>query len=382
MISDLVMIADITKDGCTMKKIKTYERAVQSIVDYSTGDITSCLMKEYAIKGMYNLLSCLDDIGIGGEKTKLIALPDFTFSRNDKRYNSFFPYGSIIHIDTPGEIFIPLGFRPNCCGITMLKLTKADEDINKIKARLYTLAKLDLGIASDDLNRGNHFIGIYQNLATSQTYAIIHGSFNFVKSGHNDIPGLYIDKTNYWNDKLCVYNKCDAHFPYLIGDDAALYYNFYIQHEQTTKELRCQIAQHLFPNSAVIFNETHEGFYQHNTITLGAYIKNCPFTAPIMLSAESDLSIINIISPLIDISSNIYACPHGGGYTLKYVIDGLYDFDSHIYKLQFENNAVMETTDIRKLIYDYRTNTDLIWSEYHAFGNIIDRFATVYNLKL
>ena len=365
-----------------MNKMEIYERAIQSIVDYSSGDITSCLIKEYAIKGMYNLLSCLDDIGIGGKETKLIALPDFTFSRNDNRYNSFFPYGSIIHIDTPEEIFIPLGFRPNCCGITMLELAKPDENIDRIKTRLSTLAKLDLGIASDDLNRGNHFIGIYKNLSTSQMYAIIHGSFNFVKSGYNDIPGLYIDKTDYWNDKLCVYNENDVYFPYLIGDNAIHYYNSYMHHEQATKELRKKIAHHLFPNSSVIFNETHEGFYQYNTITLGAYIKNIPFTAPIMLSTESDLSIINTSRPLTDISSNIYACPHGGGYALKYVVDGLYNVNTHIYKLQFENNAVMETTDIRKLIYDYRTNTDLIWSGTHAFGNIIDRFVTIYNLKL
>ncbi len=365
-----------------MNKMDIYERAVQSIIDYSSGDVTSCLMKEYAIKGMYNLLSCLDNLGMCGKETKLIALPDFTFSRNDKRFNSFFPYGSIIHIDTSGEMFIPLGFRPNCCGITMLELTNTDANIDKIKTNLYTLAKLDFGIASDDLNRGNHFIGIYENQSTSQMYAIIHGSFDFVKSGHNDIPGLYIDKTNYWDDKLCIYSENDVYFPYLVSDNAVHYYKAYLQHEQTTKELRSKIAYHLFPNSKIIFNETHEGFYQHNTITLGAYIKNTSFTAPIMLSAESDLSIINVNRPLTDISSNIYACPHGGGYSLKYIVNGLYNIDTHIYKLQFENKAVMETTDIRKLIYDYRTNTDLIWCKHHAFGNITNKYSTVYNLKL
>lgn len=365
-----------------MKKNEIYEKAINSIIDYTTGDITSCLMKEYAIKGMYNLLSCLDDIGICGNATKLIALPDFTFSRNDKRYNSYFPYGSIIHIDTLGETFIPLGFRPNCCGITMLKLSPEDGNINVIKKRLNTIANIEPNISNDDLNRGNHFIGIYKDLLHNQMYAIIHGSFNFVKSGHNGIPGLYIDKTDYWNDKMLIYKIDDTNFPYLIGDNAKYYFDSYMQHEQSTKELRAQIAHHLFPKSKIVFNETHEGFYQSNTIMLGAYVSNQPFLAPVMLSAESDLSIIQIRQPIPDISSKLYICPHGGGYTLKHIVNGLYDFDNQIYKLKFKNESIMETNDIRKLIYDYRTNTDLIWTNIHGFGNVIVRFSTKYNLKL
>lgn len=365
-----------------MKKIEIYENAVNSIFDYTDGDITSSLMREYAIRGMYNLLSCLNSIGLHNNNTKLIALPDFTFSRNDNRYHSYFPYGSIIHLDTCGENFIPLGFRPNCCGITMLELSPEDENIDNIKKRIKTLYKIKTNISCDDLNRGNHFIGIYRNQSRDQAYAIIHGSFNFVKTGCNDVPGLYIDKTEYWNDKMKTYNIDGVDFPYLIGQHAKEYYDSYIQHELTTKKLRSEIALHLFPKSTIVFNETHEGFYNSNTITLGAYINNNPFIAPIMLSAESDLSMIEICKPLYDIAPNVYACPHGGGYELKHIISGFYDINSQIYNLQFENNSIMETNDIRKLIYDYRTNTDITWAEVHKFGNIISKLTTEYNFKL
>lgn len=365
-----------------MKKIEIYEKAINSISDYTDGDVTSSIMKEYAIKGMFNLLSCLDSVGLDSNNTKLIALPDFTFSRNDKRYNSYFPYGSIIHIDTDGENFIPLGFRPNCCGITMLKLSPEDENIEKIKERMKSLNEIETNISNDDLNRGNHFIGIYKSKKNNQAYSIIHGSFNFVKSGYNDIPGLYIDKTDYWNDKMQIYNIDDTVFPYLIGDNAKHYYDSYIQHERMTKELRAKVANHLFPKSTIVFNETHEGFYQFNTITLGAYVNDHPFTAPIMLSAESDLTIVKICKPIRDISSVLYACPHGGGYTLKHIAKGFYNYDTRIYNVQFENDSIMETTDIRKLIYDYRTNTDITWTKTHEFGNIISNLSTVYNLKL
>lgn len=364
-----------------INKLDIYERAIGSIVDYTDGDITSHLMKEYAIKGMYNLLNCLNHIGIPGENTRLIALPDFTFSRNNYRYNAYFPYGSIIHIDTD-ESFIPLGFRPNCCGITMLKLSPKDQDINKIKERLRTIVSNNPDISTDDLNRGNHFIGIYNDELYNQIYAIIHGSFSFVKSGYKSMPGLYIDKTNYWNDKMQIANIDGVEFPYLLGNLAKEYFDTYTHYEYITKELRSYIGQHIFPNSQVIFNETHEGFYQMHTITLGAYVNSHPFTAPIMLSAESDLSIVDITKSIPKLPHEMYACPHGGGYALKHISDGVYDHSSRIYKLHFSNNSIMETSDIRKLIYDYRTNTDLTWTGKYGFGVIKRRFSTKYNFKL
>lgn len=365
-----------------MKKLEIYDMAINSIVDYSDGDVTSSIMKEYAIRGMYNLLLCLDAISILGSGSKLIALPDFTFSRNDYRFNSFFPYGSIINIDTKGVPFVPLGFRPNCCGITMLQLEHGDEDISQIKKRLKSLSCIDSNISNDDLNRGNHFIGIYRDSLNNQLYAVIHGSFSFVKSGYVNIPGLYIDKTSFWNDKLQVYVNKELQFPYLIGENAKSYFDYYTQHEKKTKILRAQIGQQLFPNSKVVFNETHEGLYTPNIITLGAYLSDYPFWAPIMLSAESDLSIVQVSKSIPEIFPSIFACPHGGGYAIKHIVSGLYDNRTNIYKLQFTNHTIMETNDIRKLIYDYRTNTDSTWAEKHNFGSIKARFSTVYNIKL
>jgi len=364
-----------------MKKIEIYEHAINSIFDYTSGDVTSCIIKEYAIKGMYNLLTCLNGIGYNIEKTKLVALPDFTYSRNDKRYNSNFPYGSIINIDTE-ELFIPVEFRPNCCGITFLKLSQRHENLLEIQKRMKTIENLKIGLAKDDLNRGNHFIGVYRENETNSIYAIIHGSFNFVKEGDKETPGLYIDKTNYWNEKISTFKQDDFSLKYLIGSSAELYYEAYLQHEEKTKKARAQIGQYLFPNSEVIFNETHEGFFNKNTIMLGAYIKSIPFWAPIMLSAESDLSIVNITNPLSCISQNMYVCPHGGGYKLQHVKSGKYDLKDKIYTLEFSNHAIMKTDDVRKLIYDYRTNTDDIWTKTHDFGNIKNKFTTLYNLKL
>lgn len=115
---------------------------------------------------------------------------------------------------------------------------------------------------------------------------------------------------------------------------------------------------------------------------LGAYVKNQPFLAPIMLSAESELSIVQMCQPISDIPYNLYICPHGGGYTLKHIVNGRYDLDTQLYKLKFNNESIMETNDIRKLIYDYRTNTDLIWADTYKFCDVVARFSTIYNFKL
>ena len=365
-----------------MNKLERYELARNCIVDYTDGDVTAAVLREYAVSGMYNILSCLHSLGISGENSKLFALPDFTFSRNDNRYQAGFPYGSIIHIDTKNTPFIPLGFRPNCCGITMVEFSNKENSLEKIRARIRNLGDLDTDIASDDLSRGNHFVGIYYDSQIDKSFGIIHGSFSFVKSGYRDIPGLYIDKTNYWNNKLKVFDNAEISFPYLIDEAAKEYYKAYIQHEDHTKTLRAQVANHLFPDSTLLFNETHEGMFAQNTIVLGSYTASRSYSSPILLAAEADLPILQITTPLPYLSDSIYACPHGGGYSLQHIEDGKFDIHNRLYHLRFRNGACMETDDVRKLIYDYRLNTDKIWADNLGFGIVQKRLKTIYNFKL
>jgi hypothetical protein len=273
-----------------MNKNDIYALASRSIHDYTSRDATSIILKEYAIMGMCDIISSLDEIDLLGKHTTMFLLPDFTFSRNDLRYKSGFPYGTIIHIDSKNTPYVPIGFRPNCCGITFVKLNSFDEVA--VEHRLSDVKKEFCDLYSDDLNRGSHFVGIYVDDISGEKYGLLHGSFNSVKSGINDIPGLYMDKTNYWDSSIRHYSRQGAKFPYLLGDAALEYYHAYVEHELFTKNMRYKLSKFIFPDSDVIFNETHEGFYDANTLFMGSYVSRTLFSNPIMLNPNTNLIIV------------------------------------------------------------------------------------------
>ena len=363
-----------------MDKLSIYEYANKNIIDFTGPDSTADLLKEYAVYGMYNLLSAIDDIGGSVENTKMFALPDFTFSRNEHRWKAGYPYGSVICLDSKKIPFMPLGFRPNCCGITMCKVPYDSINPQVILRKVRELPNLKLDIGSDDLKRGNHFIGTYYDEKKSDYYAVIHGSFSFVKSGYNDLPGLYIDKTDYWDEKKKVFKTKYTSFDFLVDESAIEYYNTFKKFEEITKENRRKITEFLFDGCEIVFNETHEGLFDSQTIALGAYIMNHPYTCPIMLAAESDMPIVEINQTISTLP--LFVCPHGGGYLLTKIKEAHYNATNSNYELIYENNARLITSDIRNLIHTYRTNTDKIWIESYGFGSRKTELKTIYNFKL
>ena len=141
-----------------------------------------------------------------------------------------------------------------------------------------------------------------------------------------------------------------------------------------------KIAEFLFEGCNIIFNETHEGLFNEHTIILGAYVMNHPFSCPIMLSSETNLPIVETNKIISDLG--FYACPHGGGYYLTNMKDGHYNSQKSVYEITYTNNAKLITTDIRNLIYTYRTNTDNVWINTFNLGRYTKKLQTIYNFKL
>jgi len=365
-----------------MNKKQLYEMSENSIMDYTDHDVTAAVMREYAIKGMYRIHSCLNELGLLGENSKLFALPDFTFSRSDYRFKAGFPYGTLIYIDSKKEPFIPIDFRPNCCGIVFVELADYERDVARLAEKISKIETCTLNITGDDLRRGNHFIGIYKNVNNQKCYAIIHNSFEFVKTGYNETPGLYIDKTDYWNSSVQKHNVAGEEFLYLIGEQAINYYRSYLEHEIHSKQLKAELASYLFEDCTIIFNETHEGFFDIDTIMLGTYAQRATFTCPIMLSANDNLPLFDVRKPLPSLPTDVFACPHGGGYSILHLNSGNYNAEQNIYTVQFLNGAEMTTSDLRKLNFDYRSNAAKVWSDTHGFGEVLELLATIKNFKI
>lgn len=358
---------------------KYYEQAVQNIFDYSTKDVTSIIAKEHSVVGLMKIFSCMEQLGLDYQNTKIIALSDFTYTKNPSRWNAGFSYGCIISFDSNNPPFIPLDFRPNCCGVILTEFDSFDMDIVSLQKKYYEIVNSYDDIDKKDFNRRNHFLGVYRNEEENKFYCLIHGSFKFVKqqlySEHNT------ELLNKTKSLFCI----NGEIKYLFADAAIDYYNSYRDFEKKTFKYREIIAKELFPNSKVVFHETHEGFRDINTILLGAYGAFSKFECPIMLAPECDLHLISIDKPIeISDGKTIYCAPHGGGYAISIAekVQKIGDVLNNEYILTYPNNSQMLTNNVLDMPFYYRTNTVNEWCEKHSFAHIKKTLIPIINLKV
>lgn len=359
------------------KNLTYYKTSIEHFIDLSAQDATASIAKEHGLMGLTRLNMCMKKLGLDISNNYFIALPDFTYTRNALRWNSGFPYGCIINIEqsTP---FIPIDFRPNCCGIIFAEIPKQDFDIGEIKKKYFELMHSYDDIDPSDFNRRNHFFGLYHEEKTDTYYFLIHGSFSFVKKN------LYSEKNNVLLSNACSIDILDMPFYYLKDDDASLYYAKYLNFEKLSMQYRELILKKLFPNAKILFHRTHEGFMDIGTILLGAYADVHPFKCPIMLSPEEDLPITDITEP-VEISStkSLYCAPHGGGYALSSVVTARkYDESDNDYLITYSNDSKMLTNNIIDMPFYYRTDSADKWCNQYKKGRIVDKLKPVFNLKV
>lgn len=358
---------------------KYYEQAIRNILDYSTKDVTSIIAKEHSIVGLMRIFCCMDQLGLDYHNTKIIALPDFTYTKNPSRWNAGFSYGCVISFDSANPPFIPLDFRPNCCGVILTEISSFDMDIVSLQKKYYDIVNSYDEIDKKDFNRRNHFLGIYHSTTENKYYLLIHGSFKFVKQQ------LYSEHNSELLDKAKTLQCIDGEFKYLFESAAIDYYNSYLEFEKKTFKYRAIIAKDLFPNSKIIFHETHEGFRDINTILLGAYGAFSTFECPIMLAPECDLHLVSVNNPIkISDEKFIYCAPHGGGYAISVAkkVQKLGNILNNEYMLTFPNNSQMLTNNVIDMPFKYRTNTVNEWCEKQDFANIKNTLTPIINLKV
>ncbi len=360
------------------KRIQFYKKAINNFIDMSTKDATASVSKEHGIIGLTRILIAMEKLGISDGDCRFLALPDFTFTRSPRRWGAGFPYGCIIRTSGSNEKipFIPLDFHPNCCGVTLAKIPYFDEDINSLQKRFNEIMNSYNELSLDDFKRGNHFIGIYHH--NNEYYVLIHGSLDLVKSN------LYAHRSKNVQSYMKTLDILNAPFNFLYGETAEIYFQEYLEYERKTLFYRKAFIMDLFPNAQVIFNKTHEGFYNMNTILLGGYVSSTPFDCPIMLSAGTDLSLVNINNPSNIGGEKIYCSPHGGGYSLNEVIDAKKtskEIDSD-FILFFNNGSKMLSDNLLSLPYSYRTDTDKYWCDIYNMGSIKKKLKPVLNMKI
>jgi hypothetical protein len=358
---------------------ENYRIAQKHFINYSIGDPTSVLAKEHGLIGLTRIISCMEKLGIDREKIDLIALPDFTYTRNQLRWNAGFPYGCIIKFGNDVPPFIPLDFRPNCCGVILAEIDNYEGTPDMLQKKYIEIVHSYSQIDKSDLNRRNHFMGFYYCSNNNKYYFLIHGSFKFVKDA------LYYER----NKTLSSISKSEQimgeTFSYLIDDSAKDYYENYLEHERLTMYYRNLITRELFPHSKVIFNRTHEGFFDMRTLLLGAYASSQPFSCPIMLAPEVDLPFVNIIKSVDSNNATALFCaPHGGGYAL-YGVSKTQCLNNDLYSdyiLSYPNNSSIFTDNVLDLPFFYRPNTDYYWCTVFQMGHKLCKMTPIFNLKI
>lgn len=356
-----------------------YKQAITRIHDLSTNDPTASIAKEKAILGLTRILICMDKLDIDFGATQLIALPDFTYTRNALRWEAGFPYGCIAYIDSKELPFIPIDFRPNCCGVLLGEIKGFDGNLMALRDKYYAFIQANDEIDATDFRRKNHFLGLYKQEGTDSYYFLMHGSFKFAKTG------LYSEKNELIREQVKTFEILGKPFNYLSNGSATDYYECYMEYEQKTFAYREEIAKTLFPGIEIIFHRTHEGFYDMNTILLGAYAEIHPFICPLMLAPECDLHLVNTSRP-IAISENraLFCSPHGGGYALYAVASaqkvGSQTDDDVL--LGFDNASKMVTNLVIDMPFYYRTNVPHYWCNEYKLGSIHSTLKPIANLKV
>lgn len=350
-------------------------------VNFSSNDGAAKIARLNANSGMQMIFSCMDSIGILGENSKFVELPDFTYSKNIERWSAGFSNGCILHLDTRRTSFIPIEFRPNSCGVTFAKIKGWDNDCEKFIKRFKDVLNEIPYIDIDDFRRKNHFVGIYSYC--DEYYIMLHGSFSKIKSGIDGLPGLYFDKDSYWEDKIKRYEYKDRELRYLISDAADEYYDCYRKYEVFSEKLRKQIIDRLFEENEVTFEGTHQGFYDINTILLGGYISKTPIACPIMVSPSLPLYEVENTKKSIFISGQEYYClPHGAGYKLIPECSADNTSLQNIFLLQYGSEAKVITKTIELMPYEYRENIINTCCLDQKLGRVKRIFNPIINIKI
>ncbi len=366
-----------------------YKEAVAHFVDLSTNDPTSGIAKENALIGLSALLECYDRHGLDSKGVFLVALPDFTFTRNKLRWEDGFSYGCIIFCGDVSIPLIPLGFRPNCCGVLLVEIPGWDGNEEKLYSSFIESLHSHKGISMDDFSRGNHFISVLRMTGADRHFFLLHGSFSRIKEDIEDGYGLYIDRSSYWRSKVISLNNGILSFPYLVESDAREYYDCYLEHESFSNEMMLKIARDLWGEPEIVFHNIHEGFHNQSTILLGCYVSARPFESPIMLSPDADMPVVKTYKTIDQLTNSkvdvdLYCTPHGGGYELAGVTEFIRKQSNRrmVNLVYGSTNKKLLTNNLLSLPFAYRKNVAEEWCIRYRAAEHVSSLNPIFSAKV
>ncbi|UCD01640.1 MAG: hypothetical protein JSV23_01045 [Promethearchaeota archaeon] len=402
-----------------LSKSDLLDRASQFIFSTGLNDGTSKLCKANMKYGLAMFHLIQERYGFEPKAT-FISSPDETISRNKFRWNSGIGYGGRLNWGKGNEKLIFLNSKPNCCGILVGGLEELPDPYNLIKKvdeikskELYhneILIDWDFGIS-------NHFINCFEtknlsNIDLPPYIFLMHGSAPEFRDDSYGI-GLYIDKSNALRE-IAIEEKSKLGKQYIVLDsDAKDYLEFNKKALEFSNLKREIIANNLFDYGyEIICNQPHQFLKDYNNMYLGS---NCtdiscdlidtnifPTTLRADIAAylftgkknlaETTLKNQNLLErakdlELLELLTNAYILPHGGGYAfndIKDILDILEYKDQRYFvaSLKTSISRLKIIRDVSELQFEYRGRDIVLKTIQLDLGEIIARLNPLFSLKL
>ncbi|TKJ19204.1 MAG: hypothetical protein CEE43_16170 [Promethearchaeota archaeon Loki_b32] len=402
-----------------LSKLDLLDRASQFIFSTGLNDGTSNLCKANMKYGLAQFQLIQEKYGFEPKAT-FISSPDETISRNKFRWNSGLGYGGRLNWGTGNDKLIFLNIKPNCCGLLVGGLEELPDPYNLIK-KIDDIKSKELYhdeiLINWDYNISNHFINCFETKNLSDIdlppyIFLIHGSapeFRDDKYG----MGLYIDKSRTLKE-LAIEEISKMGKQYILLDsDAKDYLNFNKKALEFSNIKRQVIADKLFDYGyKIICNQSHQFLKDYNNMYMGS---NCtdikcdliksnifPTTLRADISAylfqgkrnlsETVLKNVNLWEraedlELLELLTNAYILPHGGGYSfpdMEDVLDILEYKDQRYFVTSLKTNIsrLKIIRNVSELQFEYRGRDVILKTIQLDLGDIIARLNPLFSLKL
>lgn len=281
----------------------------------------------------------------------IYLLDDFSITLNENRFDSNLSIGLACYF-TGFPVYI-LESMINCCGVVAIK-TKDNLSIEEILIKIKSVKNKKI-----NCSRKNHFLNVYTDKSKNK-YIIIHTSFNKIKRGEFNCPGLYPDKEGYFYKKSISYNGKYGKYSILTGNLAKEYEETVKKWDEYSYQKRRNLAKELFPTGEIIFNKSHLTIPKKGLVLLGAYYLENESDVVILTEGPQRRAGILHAKDFHRVNKiNGYIAPHGTGIEFHYDEYKLLEGIGYLFR---RNENFIMVSSLKDLPFNYKRVAD----KYHS----------------
>ena len=299
---------------------------------------------------------------LGGTCTaRCVVGPDSSPSMNPVRLASGFTTGGFLEWESEDD-FVLVDMLPNCCGMTVARVPLR-EDLDSYYARLRRLAETPPIVDGQriivDLNRKNHFLGLFRD-DEDCVYGVVHCSAPEFKTDNALGMGLSRVESKRLASVVEVLKTPLGELRYLSGKAAAEFRRVSEVAASFAEAKRRRILEEVFGVADVVRGALHQGYDGDARVLLGA--QRVEDEGPyLFLLGPYDASYL--VEPCTRKSDTFV--PHGGGYRwVAEIASASVSYDNgFLFDLQTQAGTRFLTRSLDTLPFTYRREESLQHAE-------------------